>query len=93
VPALFAFIIVLALFWWASYKDRCLLLALAIMSMVGFPLHSPSTVFVFGIVAGCAARNWNVLRGFKFGSGRELHKRGQRSNYAEAGTGGQSLPV
>ncbi len=37
-------------------------LALAIESMFGFPLHSPATAFLFGAVAGHASRSWRGLR-------------------------------
>ena len=88
VPAALAIALLLALVWRANFKDRCLLIALGIMSMVGFPLHSPSTVFVFGIVEGCAARNWSVLRAFKFGGGYNLYKGCEQPDYATAGTCG-----
>ena len=88
IPAVVAALLVLALAWRANFKEQMLLIALGIMSMVGFPLHSPSTVFVFGIVAGCTARNWSVLRAFKFGGGYNLYKGRERSDYAAAGTSG-----
>jgi hypothetical protein len=93
IPAVVCLALVLALAWRASFKDRLLLTALGIMSMVGFPLHSPSTVFVFGIVAGCAARNWNVLRAFKFGGGYKLHQWGERPSYGATGASIPHLPI
>jgi O-antigen ligase len=93
IPAVIAALLVLALAWRANFKEQMLLIALGIMSMVGFPLHSPSTVFVFGIVAGCAARNWSVLRAFKFGGGYNLHKGRERPDYAAAGTSGEIISI
>jgi hypothetical protein len=93
VFATVAALLLLAVYWYADFKDKMLLTAMGTMSMVGFPLHSPSTVFVFGIVAGCAARNWNVLRSFKFRSRSELHEGEQRSDYAGPGTSGAHISV
>jgi O-antigen ligase len=87
IPASLALLLLLALFIYAGPKDRLLLTALGIISMVGFPLHVPSTVFVFGIVAGSAARSWASLRGLKSSSGRGLHQSGQRPYNAWARAG------
>jgi O-antigen ligase len=47
----------LALVWWSAPEGgRLVLLALGIIAMLAFPLHTPATAFVFGLVAGHGAR-------------------------------------
>lgn len=55
--ALFALI-----FAGAHQRERSVLLGFCIIAMFGFPLHTPTSAFLIGAVAGHAARAWNVLR-------------------------------
>jgi hypothetical protein len=40
----------------AAHKERCVLVAFAVLATVGFPLYMPASAFIFAIVAGHAAR-------------------------------------
>ena len=49
----------MAMVWLAAAeRERLVLLAIACMAMVAFPLHNATTAFVLAAVAGSAARNW-----------------------------------
>lgn len=46
----------------ALERERLVLMALAIEACAGFPLHNAGTQFLFGLVAGHAARRWVSFR-------------------------------
>lgn len=77
----------------ARRRERLGLLAVLVTSLFGFPLHAPSTVFLFGIMAGCAARAWRPVRDFKFHRRPILYPSRQRFDDAGARARGVAISV
>jgi O-antigen ligase len=94
VPAaILALVIVGLLFAKAADKERMVLLAIAVAAMFGFPLHTPSTVFLFGVVAGIAARNWPVLGDRQFHWRLGLYPRRQLADHVVLGPRRFGVPL
>lgn len=75
--ALFATFAVLV-FRQAQAPERMVLLALFVIASFGFPLHTPATVFLVGVVAGFAARSRHTVGDRKLQSRSTLYPRLER---------------
>lgn len=52
----------LACLFGAAETERLVIICLAVEAATGFPLHNAGTQYLFGLVAGHAARGWHRLR-------------------------------
>lgn len=80
-------------FWRAGEPEKSVLVALGVIAMFGFPLHTPATAFLFGAVAGHAARAWHPLRSRLIHSRSILHGWGERTENEPTGSGDIAVSV
>ena len=87
-----AFLVMIAV--GANERDRYVLVGLSLIGLVGFPLYTPATAFVFGIVAGSGARGWDALCARQLSRGSCLYGRWQRElRLKRVATSGARLPA
>lgn len=78
-PGLVLFLgFIAAIAYKSEQRERYILVALGTTALFGFPLHTPTTAFVLGIVAGYGARGWDMVRDYKLHSGPGLYEGGKQ---------------
>jgi O-antigen ligase len=82
-----------ALYSAAQAREQLVVVALGVTSMFGFPLHTPTTALLFGIVAGHAARGWDTVRLWELLRRSPLHGGRRRVAAGASGAGGKALSV
>lgn len=77
----------------APFPEAIALAAMAITSLVGFPLREPFTAALAAIMAGIAVSPWRVVGRNQFHRGPGLHHRFQPFNSDRSQTGIRPVPV
>lgn len=80
------------IFWRAAERERLVLVAFGVLSCFAFPFHDPATVAIFGLVAGFAARNWDIVRNRQLHSRPALYDRRKRFALGRTRDGGAHVP-